>query len=104
MDAATSLKPMPSGFRALAAGAVMHAVVVLVLWLVEFVGDIHVIPARWWLTVAWVWLVWPVLLVLHPGRTLKRVAVTLGIGAVLLLPCASTIFTFTVWAIEGFAP
>ena len=95
---------MPAGFRTLAVSAVVHAAVVLAIWLAQFAGDLYVIPARWWLGLAWLWIVWPVLLVLHPARTTKRVLVPLAIGVVLLLPCASTIFTFTVWAVEGFAP
>jgi hypothetical protein len=104
MDAAPSLKPMPIGFRALTVGAVVHALVVLAFWAAEFIADLHVISARWWLALAWLWLIWPVVLAFHPARTWKSVAIALGVGIALLLPCVSTIYTFTVWAIEGFAP
>jgi uncharacterized membrane protein YoaT (DUF817 family) len=104
MDIATSLKPIPKSFRALAVGAVTHAAVVLAFWLIEFVAHVHVIPGRWWLTLALLWLIWPVLLALHPARTAMRVTVVLGIAVALLLPCASTIYTFSAWAIQGFAP
>jgi hypothetical protein len=47
---------------------------------------------------------WPVLLALHPNRSLVRFAVPVGLGIALLIPCAQAIYAFTAWTIGGFGP
>jgi hypothetical protein len=84
--------------------AVGHAFLVLFVWWAMFYVNVELFSARAWLVGAWLWAVWPFILVLHPARSLLRVSIALGIGALMLAPCAPTIFAFTVWAISGFAP
>lgn len=91
-------------FRTLAVVAIVHALLVALLWVGEFYFDVTVLPARVWLVLAWSWLIWPVALLLHPDRSPLRVFVPCLIGIALLAPCLSTVWTFTVWAIGGFAP
>ena len=89
-------------FHRLALLAICHASVVLLLWVGVFNADLQLISERSWLILAWLWLAWPLLLALHPARSLRRVSVPLIIGTVLLIPCAPTMFALTVWAIGGF--
>jgi len=93
-----------STFRALAAAAIVHAFVVALLWVGEFYFDISILPGRFWLVLAWLWLIWPVVLLLHPDRSPKRVFVPCLVGLALLAPCLSTVWSFTAWAFGGFAP
>ncbi len=93
-----------ANFRYLAAGAVVHAALIAVLWGGEVYLDISVIPGRAWLIFSWLWHVWPVVLLLHPERSLLRVLVPSLIGLGLLAPCLTTIWSFTAWAVGGFAP
>jgi hypothetical protein len=104
MTAVAALSPMPQPYRALSVAAVVHALVVLLLWLGVFYAHWDLIPGRWWLLLMWLWLIWPVLLTLHPARTLRRVAVPAALGAALLGPCLPTAYAFTTWVIGGFAP
>jgi hypothetical protein len=91
-------------YRLLAAMAMAHAFVALLIWLAVFTADTQLIPARVWAAFVWLWLVWPVLLALHPGRTLKRLAIPLLVSLALLAPCIPVALMFTAWAIGGFAP
>jgi len=104
MNAVAAFKPMPYQFRAQAAAAIVHALIVLLLWLGDFYADLDLIPGRWWLLLFWAWPVWPILLVLHPVRTFKRAAWPVAIGVALLVPCFPTAFALTVWTLGGFAP
>ena len=103
---ATSIaRTVPSAtFRALAAASVVHALVVALLWAGKFHFDIPIVPARAWLGLAWGWLIWPVVLLLHRDRSPFRVLVPSLIGVALLGPCLSTVWSFTTWALGGFAP
>jgi len=104
MNAVAVLNSVPHQFRALAGGAIVHALIVLLLWLGVFHAGLDLIPGRWWLLLFWSWPVWPLLLVLHPVRTFTRVAVPVAIGLALLAPCFPMAFAFTVWTLRGFAP
>ena len=59
------------------------------------------LPGQVWLALAWLWLVWPLLLVLHPAGTPRRIFVPVFIGVVLIAPCMATIFLFTAWALDS---
>ena len=104
MSDAATVAPMPASFRAMAIGSVAHAVLLLCLWSIVVFADTHVVPARLWLALAWLWLAWPIALALHPARTARRLVATLLIGLVILLPCVQTIYVLTSWSITGFAP
>jgi len=93
-----------STYRALAASAIVHALLVALIWVGEFYFDISILPSRVWLVLAWLWLIWPVVLFFHPDRSPLRVFVPCLVGLVLLAPCLSTVWPFTAWAIGGIAP
>jgi hypothetical protein len=97
---ATALVP----YRLVAAMAIAHALVTLLLWSAVLIADLQVVSARIWLALVWLWLVWPVVLAFHRDRSLKRVAVPSLIGLALLAPCIPVAFAFTAWTIGGFAP
>lgn len=87
-------------FRAFAFLAVLHALAVLLIWAGEFYVAVSLMSGRAWLILAWLWLVWPFALTLHPAGTRRRVIVPILISIALLAPCAGSIFLFTVWALE----
>ena len=94
----------PYEYRVLVAGCLLHALLVLALWLATFVG-VHVpISGPTWLALAWLWVAWPIAIALRPGRSVRRVTLPTLAGAVILAPCVLVIYTFTVWAVQGFAP
>jgi hypothetical protein len=84
--------------------AVAHALLVLVSWWAMFYAHVEIFSARAWLILAWLWVFWPFMIYLHPARSALPMSVALVIGALLLVPCAPTIFAFTVWSVRGFAP
>ena len=100
---AAALDSAPQGFRLLAAAAIAHASIVLVLWLGGFYAEWGFIPWRWWLWVFWLWVLWPPALILHPAGNVKRVSLPAGLGLAIVAPCIPTALAFTDWAILGFA-
>ena len=94
----------PRLFRVLSATVIAHASIVLMLWLGMFYADLRFISGRWWLLFVWLWPLWSLLLMLHPARTVKHVAVPVVIGIALIMPCVPTALAFSVWALKGFAP
>jgi hypothetical protein len=91
----------PRGFLALAVAAIAHALLLLGM---DNYAEWNFVSTRCWLLLFWLWPLWPLLLVLHPARTLKRVSAPVVIGIALLVPCIPTAFMFTAWTIFGFAP
>ena len=87
----------PRGYGLIAILCMAHALVVLVTWLGGWVS------AGVWLFLSWAWLLWPLALFLHPGRSARRILLPLIGGIALLAPCVPTIVAFTVWSIRGFA-
>lgn len=73
------------GCFAVAHGALAVLTVFAALW---FDYGLPYLFQRCW--VAWVttWLVWPLVLLLHRGRSVLRIAVPLLLGLLLLVPCA----------------
>lgn len=104
MNTVVASKPSAFGYRVVASVAVGHALVVFLLWLGVFFADVQLISGRVWLILVWLWLVWPILLALYPGRSRRGLAVPLLVGFALIAPCIPTAFVFTAWAIGGFAP
>ena len=90
-------------YRIIAFSCVIHALAVLAFWTALFVVNLDLIPGNVWLALAWLWLIWPIVLALHPGRTLKRIAWPVLVAIGLLVPCVPVVFTFTLWAVQGFA-
>ena len=91
-------------FRVLIAATIVHALIVLLLWLGMFYAHLELISGRWWVLLVWLWFVWPLLLVLNPARTLKSVAVPVYIAVALMVPCIPAAFALTAWSLVGFAP
>lgn len=90
-------------FQILALLCVAHALTVLLLWSVQSFGKMALVAGQVWLAMAWLWLIWPLLLLLHPAASPRRIFVPVFIGVVLLAPCMATIFLFTAWALDGSA-
>jgi len=88
-------------FRSLSLLAVGHAMIVLLLWLQETYSKAVIVSGATWLALAWAWLIWPVVLAVHPAGSRRRVAVPVLVGMALLAPCAGSIFLFTSWALES---
>ena len=92
------------GYSLLALLAVAHAGAVLTVWLLRPRDGGLLISPQVWIGFAWAWLVWPVLLALHPSRSLVGFVLPVALGVALLTPCAQAIFALTAWTIGGFAP
>lgn len=87
-----------------AIGALAHAVLVTANWWAMLYWDESLIPGRLWFALGWLWLAWPILLVVTKARTsLLAVGGVVG-GALAMLPSIPVIYSWTVWSIEGFAP
>ncbi len=79
------LLPVIRTHRAFGAAAVCHAAVVTAVCIVLlFHGEVPF--GRLWVVFVTSWLVWPVLLLLHHGRSLSRVAIPVLISLLLLWP------------------
>lgn len=102
----TKLFPWPFSRTSsiLCALAATHALLILLAWLAAFVFDTPVTNARVWLVVAWLWIVWIFALAPRFKRDGKLIIGTAVICAAFFWPTASTIYSFTIWAINGFAP
>jgi hypothetical protein len=90
-------------FQILALLSVAHALIVLLLWSVQSFRNMALVAGQVWLALAWLWLIWPLLLILHPAGSPRRIFVPVFIGVVLLAPCMATIFLFTAWALDASA-
>jgi hypothetical protein len=88
-------------FEIIALLCVAHALTVLLMWAVQSFGNMALVAGQIWLALAWLWLVWPLLLMLHPAGSARRIFVPVFIGVVLLAPCMATIFLFTAWAMDS---
>jgi len=84
--------------------AVLHAAVVLVLWLAATFADVMPVSGRAWTAIVWLWGVWLPLLALHPGRSRWRFIVPTGVSLLLLAPSLPTAYAFTAWSLGGFSP
>src|SRR6185436_7886003 len=79
-------------YRVFAVSCVVHALAVSAFWAAMFVANLDLLPGKVWLALAWLWLVWPVALMLHPGRSLRRIAWRVFIAVGLLVPCTPVIY------------
>ncbi len=90
--------------RWLNVACLLHAVLITVLWILDFKFNVHILSSKFWLGIALMWMLWvPVAALVRP-RNLKNWLITGIAGILILTPTFSTIYTFTVWAVEGFAP
>jgi len=88
----------------LAVACLSHAASATALWYALFFHDWRPNTSADWLFLAVSWPLWALLL-LPPGKQqrLQWLAV-LVISLVVLSPTFSTLYTFAIWSIEGFAP
>jgi len=90
--------------KTVASGALSHAVLVVGLWAAAMYLDTRLLSGTVWVALAWLWIVWPILLAVTKARSSRAALVAVMVGALVLLPTAPEIFAFTAWSIGGFAP
>jgi hypothetical protein len=81
--------------RVLGCTAMLHSAVLLGLMIGIDTGFFHHLGLPswpWWLHHLWVgvaslWLLWPLILIMHPGASSLRIAVPIMVGTLFLLPC-----------------
>ncbi len=79
--------PSNRRYRTLAWLAVIHALAITVFDMLMLVrGHRSYFEANLWIGVATLWLLWPVVLLLHAGRTAFRLGATICISLLLLVP------------------
>ena len=100
--AAIKMRTLHSGWLYVA--CLVHAVLITVLWVLDFRFNVHILSSKVWLGLALMWMLWLPVASLFGLRNLKKWLITGAAGFLILLPTYSTIYTFTVWAVEGFAP
>ncbi|MGH8852435.1 MAG: hypothetical protein ACREYD_15705 [Casimicrobiaceae bacterium] len=88
-------------FQVLGLLCVAHALIVLLLWIGQSFGGLSLLSGQLWLALAWLWLIWPLLLVLHPAGSPRRIFIPVFVGVVLIAPCMASIFLFTAWALDS---
>ena len=74
----------------------------LLLWAGAFYAEVRSISGRAWTFLAGLWLIWLIVLTLHPARSFSGVAISAAIGLALLAPCLPVLWAYTAWAIGGF--
>jgi hypothetical protein len=90
--------------KKLALGCLAHAIAVTAEWILEFVLDLDLVPGKIWLIAALLWPLWVVPFLLSSPTMTKRWVLFGGTGLLILTPTLSTIYTYSAWAIGGFAP
>lgn len=78
-----------------------HAALSLVCGFSIFLG---IVTAKLWLLLQWSWFLWPIILSVHPERSVRGVVVPVAVGLVLLVPNVFWLYAFSAWSINGFAP
>jgi len=106
MDEHAESRPVPfnSKNRFAATGALWHAALVTVLWWFMIYADQKLIPVRLWFALGWAWIIWPIGMVIAWSRASRLTVASTVAGAAVIAPAVSTIYSFTVWLVGGFAP
>ena len=86
------------------AACLVHAILITLLWILHFKFHISVLSGNIWLGLALMWFLWIPIAAFCGLRNLRNWVITEIAALLILLPTYSTIYTFTVWAIWGFAP
>ena len=94
--------PAPRTYLILAGAAILHALILMLT--IKFNLGKEIISCRRWVVLVWFWFLWPIILLIHPARSLRRWLIPVGVGLLLLLTCWAEIYVFTAWSIDGFAP
>jgi hypothetical protein len=85
--------------RVCCALAIAHAALVFWFWYAAMFLDKHLIDTTPWLMMGWSWLFWVAVLAPRARHEAKLVFPTLLAGLGFMIPCISTIYTFSVWAL-----
>lgn len=80
-----------------------HATAITALWILVFTFDFNLLPSRIWMILGLTWIVWLVAAAVAPLETRRKWILTVVIGVLIQVPAISTLYTFLVWWIEGFA-
>jgi len=76
-----------STYELLGCSAVLHSAVILGLFLGRRSGGPYWVE-HLWVGITTLWLFWPIILVLHPGRSILRLLLPLVVAGILWVPCA----------------
>src|SRR5882757_9220927 len=85
------MKPTPSQIRLhriFGCVAVLHAAslsVFILLWMFHY-GSTSLVQERLWVGFATLWLLWPIILALHAGRSIFRFGIPFVISLLILIP------------------
>ena len=77
--------PAPLTYRILAGAAILHALILMLT--IKFNLGMDIISGRTWVVLVWVWFLWPIVILIHPARSLRRWLLPVGVGILLLAPC-----------------
>jgi hypothetical protein len=88
----------------LVVGCLLHAGLVTALWILVFEFEVEILSGNIWMVFAVTWLSWPLCTFASPRALWKKRAITGLVGMLILAPTIPTLYTFLVWAVEGFAP
>jgi len=98
------MKNWPTGEFLPISVCLLHAALVCGIWILVFKFDRDVMPGKLWMVLAFAWTVWVVAAVRSPPEGRRRWMLAIAIGMLVLAPAMPTLYTYTVWSIEGFAP
>jgi hypothetical protein len=88
-----------------AIGCVIHACCITAFWILVFEFDVDPpITGRSWMLLAFSWLAWWVVIASSRSEVRRNRAIAGLIGILILAPTISTVYSFLVWAVAGFAP
>jgi len=83
---------------------IAHAAVGTLLWYLRIMMDNEVLPARAWTVTILLWLPWLVVPLLVRKERRAGWLWTIVISLAVLSPTYSTLYSFAIWSIGGFAP
>jgi hypothetical protein len=92
--------PVPLTYCILAGATILHALILTLMIRL----NLNIISGRTWIVLVWFWFLWPIVISIHPARSLRRWLFPVVTGILLLVPCWFEILVFTSWRIDGFAP
>jgi hypothetical protein len=82
----------------------LHAILATLLWVLVFKFGVEMISGKLWAGMTTVWLLWLLFIAFSPRKHLKMWILAVVASSLILAPTYSTLYTFLVWTIEGFAP
>ena len=93
-------KPLPWSYCLLAGTMIIHAAIMSICFMTGLGPKSSI-----FILLGWLWFIWPIVLLIHPARSLRRWIIPSGIGFLLFMPSLIGIFVMTIWKFgNGFAP